>query len=139
MQFENNFNARTTKFSAYCYYLGFIIFNRMVVFLSFYLSLSIGSNFFQDIIQLTSQDDINVGIPNSMPQDNKSPNESSSDGADDKDSCHKVQSHKSHHFRSVLNTLKSGIDVGQGINVGPGKFGKKNKHRALNTHVLCSE
>jgi hypothetical protein len=23
----------------------------------------------------------------------------------------------------------SGIDVGQGINLGPGKFGKKNKHR----------
>ena len=29
-------------------------------------------------------------------------------------------------------TLKSGIDVGQGINIGPGKFVKKNKHRALN-------
>ena len=39
----------------------------------------------------------------------------------------------------VVNTLESGIDVGQGINVGPGKLGKKNKHRALNTHVLCSE
>jgi hypothetical protein len=24
-----------------------------------------------------------------------------------------------------LDTLESGIDVGQGINVGPGKFGKK--------------
>ena len=36
-------------------------------------------------------------------------------------------------------TLESGIDVGQGINVGPGKLGKKNKCRALNTHVLCSE
>ena len=36
-------------------------------------------------------------------------------------------------------TLASGIDVGQGINVGPGKFGKKNKRRALNTHVLCSK
>ena len=36
-------------------------------------------------------------------------------------------------------TLESGIDVGQGINVGPGKSGKKNKRRALNTHVLCSE
>ena len=24
-------------------------------------------------------------------------------------------------------TLASGIDVGQGINVGPGNFGKKNK------------
>ena len=38
-----------------------------------------------------------------------------------------------------LTTLESGIDVGQGINVGPGKLGKKNKRRALNTHVLCSE
>ena len=38
-----------------------------------------------------------------------------------------------------LPTLESGIDVGQGINVGPGKLGKKNKRRALNTHVLCSE
>ena len=25
------------------------------------------------------------------------------------------------------HTLESGIDVGQGINVGPGKFEKKNK------------
>ena len=31
-----------------------------------------------------------------------------------------------------LFTLESGIDVGQGINVGPGKFVKKNKRRALN-------
>ena len=29
-------------------------------------------------------------------------------------------------------TLVSGIDVGQGINVGPGKFGWNNKRRALN-------
>jgi hypothetical protein len=29
-------------------------------------------------------------------------------------------------------TLESGIDVGQWINVGLGKFGKKNKRRALN-------
>jgi hypothetical protein len=36
-------------------------------------------------------------------------------------------------------TLESGIDVGHGINVGPGKLGKKNKRRALNTHLLCSE
>ena len=36
-------------------------------------------------------------------------------------------------------TLASGIDIGQGINVGPEKFGKKNKRRALNTHVLCSK
>ena len=39
----------------------------------------------------------------------------------------------------LLITLESRIDVGQGINVGPGKFGKKNKRRALNTHVLCSK
>ena len=32
----------------------------------------------------------------------------------------------------LLATLESGIDVGQGINVGPGKFVKKNKCRALN-------
>ena len=30
-----------------------------------------------------------------------------------------------------LLTLESVIDVGQGINVGPGKFIKKNKHKAL--------
>ena len=36
-------------------------------------------------------------------------------------------------------TLESGIDVGQGIKVGPGKLGKKNKRRALNTPILCSE
>ena len=29
-------------------------------------------------------------------------------------------------------TLESRIDVGQGINVGPGKFGKNNKRRAWN-------
>ena len=33
------------------------------------------------------------------------------------------------HF---FSTLKSVIDVGQGISVGPGRFGKKNKRRALN-------
>ena len=31
-------------------------------------------------------------------------------------------------------TLESVIDVGQGISVGPGRFGKKNKRRALNKH-----
>ena len=36
-------------------------------------------------------------------------------------------------------TLASRIDVGQGINVGPGKFGKKNKRWALSTHVLYSK
>jgi hypothetical protein len=35
-----------------------------------------------------------------------------------------------------LSFLASGIDLGQGINVGPGKFSKKNKRRALNTQVL---
>ena len=30
------------------------------------------------------------------------------------------------------STLESEIDVGQGITVGPGKFVKKNKRRALN-------
>ena len=29
-------------------------------------------------------------------------------------------------FRQKNITLESGIDVGQGINIGPGKFGKKN-------------
>ena len=29
-----------------------------------------------------------------------------------------------------MNTLESGIDIGQEINVGLGKFGQKNKHRA---------
>ena len=32
------------------------------------------------------------------------------------------------------NTLESGIDVGQGKTVGPGKFVKKKKCRALNKH-----
>ena len=31
-----------------------------------------------------------------------------------------------------MHTLESRIDVGQGINVGPGKFGKNNKRRAWN-------
>ena len=31
-------------------------------------------------------------------------------------------------------TLESGIDVGQGINIGPGKLAKKNKRRDLNKH-----
>jgi len=34
--------------------------------------------------------------------------------------------------KSILPTLESRIDVGQGINVGPGKFGKKNNRSALN-------
>ena len=33
---------------------------------------------------------------------------------------------------SLSPTLESVIDVGQGISVGPGRFGKKNKRRALN-------
>ena len=39
----------------------------------------------------------------------------------------------------IQHILDSGIDVGQGIHVGPGKFGKKNKRRALNKHLLCSK
>ena len=31
----------------------------------------------------------------------------------------------------MRSTLDYGIDVGQGINLVPGKFGKKNKHMAL--------
>ena len=52
----------------------------------------------------------------------------------------KVQFLKSEKISNQL-TLESGIDVGQGISVGPGKFDKKNKRRALNTHVnniLCT-
>ena len=43
------------------------------------------------------------------------------------------------NYVAIIATLESGIDVGQLINVGPGKFVKKNKRRALNTHVLCSK
>ena len=32
----------------------------------------------------------------------------------------------------TCTTLESVIDVGQGISVGPGRFGKKNKGRAWN-------
>ena len=32
----------------------------------------------------------------------------------------------------VVCTLESGIDVGQGINVGPGKLDRNNKRRVLN-------
>ena len=35
-------------------------------------------------------------------------------------------------FPLKTHTLASGIDVVQGINVGPGNFGKENKRRALN-------
>ena len=34
---------------------------------------------------------------------------------------------------SMYFTLASEIGVGQGINVGPGQFDKKNKRRALDT------
>ena len=50
-----------------------------------------------------------------------------------------IIAHFTFTFYDFSSTLESGIDVGQGINVGPGKLGKKNKRRALNTHVLCSE
>ena len=42
-------------------------------------------------------------------------------------------------FTHWTGTLESLIDVGQGISVGPGRFGKNNKRRALNTLVLCSK
>ena len=35
------------------------------------------------------------------------------------------------------DTLESVIDVGQGISVGPGRFCKKNKCRALNKRRAC--
>ena len=42
--------------------------------------------------------------------------------------------------REWIPTLASGIEVGQEINVEPGKFCKKNNVcMALNTHVLCSK
>ena len=37
-------------------------------------------------------------------------------------------------LKNGLHTLESLIDVGQGISIGPGRFGKKNKRRALNKH-----
>ena len=37
-------------------------------------------------------------------------------------------------IRNTLHTLESVIDVGQGISIGPGRFGKKNKRRALNKY-----
>ena len=33
---------------------------------------------------------------------------------------------------SIICTLESGKDVGQGINVGPENFGKNNKRKAVN-------
>ena len=33
---------------------------------------------------------------------------------------------------NLMATLESGIDVGQEISIGQGKFVKKNKQRALN-------
>ena len=35
-------------------------------------------------------------------------------------------------------TLESVIDVGQGISIGPGRFGQKNKRMALNKHKVRS-
>ena len=36
---------------------------------------------------------------------------------------------------NVFLTLESGMDIGQGINVGPGKFGKKNKKSNLEISI----
>ena len=41
-----------------------------------------------------------------------------------------LQTSETVHFMPL--TLESGIDVGQGIMEGPGKFVKNNKRRALN-------
>ena len=41
-------------------------------------------------------------------------------------------------YKSPIS-LDFGIDVGQGINVGPGKFAKKNKHRALNKYLNIAQ
>ena len=37
-----------------------------------------------------------------------------------------------HAFFRLQGTLESVIDVGQGISIGPGRFGKNSKRRALN-------
>ena len=50
-----------------------------------------------------------------------------------------VSRHHINLLRLFLRRFWKDVDVGQGINIGPGKFGKKNKCRALNTHVLCSK
>ena len=39
----------------------------------------------------------------------------------------------------ITPTLESRIDVGQGITVGPGKFVKNNKRRALNKRRACTK
>ena len=39
------------------------------------------------------------------------------------------------NFCNYVLTLDSRIDVGQGINLGPGKFGKTNKLRATTTKL----
>ena len=40
----------------------------------------------------------------------------------------------------IFTILESGIDVGQEINIGPGKFDKKNKHKKINVKLkdICS-
>ena len=40
---------------------------------------------------------------------------------------------KGGNYSRAETTLASGIDVGQGINIGPGKFGKKNLHISIET------
>ena len=51
---------------------------------------------------------------------------------------HTVKATLGHTIAVVKVSTLLEIDVGQDINAGSGKFGKKNKRRALNTHVLCS-
>ena len=44
--------------------------------------------------------------------------------------CYTIKTCISDNIYSVLNTLESGIDIGQAINIGPGKLDKNNKRRA---------
>ena len=39
------------------------------------------------------------------------------------------------NFVTYRENIESGIDIGQGINVGPGKFGKKNKKSNLEISI----
>ena len=52
--------------------------------------------------------------------------------------CTRMHSKRSCLINKAV-TVASGIDVGQGMNVRPGKFGINNKYRALNAHVLFSK
>ena len=54
--------------------------------------------------------------------------------------CFILSRKKSDFLSTVSFTLASGIDVGQRINVGPGKLGKKNKQNfqtSVENMVVC--